>query len=170
VLLATLAALVVAGSILSRSPTSRRAVVYIQPGAVSSERQLRHCIDYCTRHGYDLTTIVPPAGIADAVAAAIDDEGVVVTAFASRSGPNDLRSQALAAGVPVEYVRPPVIRRELAEAVVTVWRNTGRNLDEAARLLGLTTRNLRSALERLGMYPNGGIDSGRNGKAPDSRE
>jgi hypothetical protein len=152
-------------------PPARRAVIYIQPGSVSPDRQWRHCFAYCQEHGIDVVGLVRPTAITDAVAMVADGEAdLVVSAFAERAQPEDLRSQAADAGVPVEYVRPPVLRRELAEAVVTVWKNTGRNVDEAARLLGLTTRNVRAALERLGIRPNGGRNTGRNGRAPDSRE
>lgn len=152
-------------------PPIRRAVIYLQPGSVSQDRQWRHCFAYCQQNDIEIVGLVRPTAIADAVAMVVDKTAdLVVSAFASRPGPEDLRSQAAEAGVPVEYVRPPVPRRELAEAVLAVWSNTGRNVDEAARLLGLTTRNVRAALERLGMYPNGGGDKGRNGKPPDSRE
>lgn len=148
---------------------ARRAVIYIQPGSVSRDRQARLCLHYCDQH--NLSFVAVTGEITDAVAATVGGRvDVIVTAFAGRSRPGDLREVAAGAGVEVEYVRPPVLRRELAEAVVTVWRNTGRNVDEAARLLGLTTRNVRAALERLGIYPNGGSHRGRNGGAPDSRE
>jgi hypothetical protein len=150
-------------------PPARRAVIYIQPGSVSRDRQARLCLRYCDEH--DLSFVAVTGEIADAVAAIAGGRvDVIVTAFAGRSRPGDLREVAASAGVEVEYVRAPVPRREMAEAVVTVWRNTGRNVDEAARLLGLTSRNVRAALERLGIYPNGGSHRGRNGKAPDSRE
>ena len=165
------AALFLFPSPMGHRPSPRRAVIYLQPGSVSQDKQWRHCFGYCQQHGLDVVGMVRPAAIADAVAMVVDGAAdLVVSAFATRPGPEDLRSQAADAGVPVEYVRPPVLRRELAETVVTVWNNTGRNVDEAARLLGLTTRNVRAALERLGLRPNGGSGGGRNGRAPDSRE
>lgn len=174
-MMAGAAALAVAALALFPNPTGpqqrRRAVIYVQPGSVSQDKQWRHCFGYCQQHSIDIVGMVRPTAIADAVAMVADgDADLVVSAFATRPGPEDLRSQASDAGVPVEYVRPPVLRRELAETVVTVWKNTGRNVDEAARLLGLTTRNVRAALDRLGFRPNGGSGNGRNGRAPDSRE
>jgi len=168
------AALAAAALLLFPTPgprQQRRAVIYLQPGSVSQERQWRHCFAYCQEHDIDPIGVVRPAAIADAVTMVVDgDADLVVSAFAARPHPEDLRSQAADAGVLVEYVRPPVLRRELAEAVVTVWKNTGRDTVEAARLLGLTTRNVRAILERLGIYPNGGRGKGRNDGPPDSRE
>lgn len=149
----------------------RRALIYLQPGSVPQDRQWRHCFEYCRQHNITVVGVVPPTAIADAVATVADgDADLVVSAFASRPNPEDLRTLAADAGVPVEYVRPPVVSRAMAQSAATVWKNTGRNVEEAARLLGTTTRNIRAALERLGLHPNGRSGKDRNDGPPDSRE
>lgn len=134
-----------------RTPSLRRAVIYVQPGSVSRDRQLKHCTDYCTEHGYDVHSIVPHAGVKDAVATAAGEADLIVTAFAGRSRPGDLRELAADAGVPVEYVRPPVVRREIVVMLATMYRESGRDIRKMAQMLGETTSSLRATLARMGI-------------------
>lgn len=143
------AALLLITSPAAPPPKRRRAVVLLQPGSVPNDRQVRACATYCDDHGLDWDTITSVVEDAVAVAAA-GDADLVLAAFASRSRPDDLRTQALAAGVAVEYVRPPAVRREVADLLAVMYRRSG-DVAQMARLLGETTEGLARTLHQLGI-------------------
>jgi hypothetical protein len=141
-----------------------RAIIYIQPGSVPADRQSEVCLSYCNARGLLGVAIVQPYGAADAVwLVTAGRAGHIVAAYAARYRPGDIRDLAAAAGVRVEYARPPHVRREVGELIARVYRNSGRDVSVTARLLGEPTGNIAATLQRLGILPG-------NGTAPDSRE
>jgi len=139
-------------------------VIYIQPGSVSAERQWQMCVEHCRRHDYEWSVIVPAAGAADAIELVVSGAAeFIVTAFSARPRPGDIRFLAAERDVRIEYVRPPVVRREVADLVVRVYRNSGRDLHRTARILGYDIGSIRAALVRMGIRIG-------NGTTPDSRE
>lgn len=143
------------------------AVIYIQPGTVPHERQMMFCLEYCQRHDYRVAAIVPSHGAPDAVE--MVDHGqadLIVAAFSARARPGDVRDLAAEHGVPVEYVRPPVVRKEVGELVARVYQNSGRDIAHTAKLLGLDTRGIRNILSRMGIR----LPRREDGTTPDSRE
>jgi len=144
-----------------------RAVIYIQPGTVPRDRQAIFCLEYCESHNLEVVGVVLPAGLKDAVEmTASGAADVVVTAFAGRSRPGDLRELAQAADVIVEYVRAPVVRREIRNMLEVMYRRSSGDVSVMARMLGESTDGLRRSLGRMGI-----LNPQRwNGTAPDSRE
>lgn len=127
----------------------RRAVIYVQPGSVPRERQARFCLEYCEACGYDIAGIAPASGTKDALALVTGGQAdLVVTAFSPRSRPGDMRERAAAAGVRVEYVRTPVVRREVAELVGRLYRRYG-DAHEVAERLGVTSQEIRLTMARM---------------------
>lgn len=153
------AALAVAALLLIPAPSGRpparprRAVIYLQPGSVAHDRQMKACIEYCDERGYEWDTVTGLIEAAVAVVAARDAD-LVLTAFASRSRPEDLRTQAASAGVRVEYVRPPLPGRERGNVIAEMYRNSNGSDGDVkliARFLGDTTDNILAIIRRLGI-------------------
>lgn len=142
-------------------------MIYIQPGTVPRERQLQFCLEFCQARSFQVVAIVPPHRPGDAVGmVAAGRAAVIVSAFSSRHRPGDVRDLAAEHGVHVKYVRPPVVRREVGELVVQVFRNSGNDVEKTAKMLGYDTGGIRAVLARMGVrVPRQG-----NGMAPDSRE
>jgi hypothetical protein len=143
-----------------------RAVIYVQPGTVPHDRQAQACAEFCRARGFEVVAVVPPHGAADAVEMVTAGRaGLIVSAFAARHRPGDIRDLAADAGVRLEYVRPPVVRRDVAEIIAHAYGRE-RDVRRVADLLGITTGGVRAALSRLGIrVPRQG-----NGTTPDSRE
>lgn len=129
-----------------------KIAVYIQPGMVAAERQLRLCIEFCESHHYQLTSICPAHDPASAVTLAVRGAVVaVLVAFAARSRPGDIRELAVASGVELLYVRPPVMSRVEALDVAGMYQRSGGDVALVARLLGESTAEIRRVLARVGV-------------------
>lgn len=127
-------------------------VVYLQPGTVPQTRQLADCLAHCNLHAYRIAAVVPAARPCDAVRIVLAGAAVmVVTAYSARARPGDLRDLAAAAGVPVDYVRPPIVRREIAQLLARMYHRAGGDVRHVAQESGMTSQEIRTALFRFGM-------------------
>jgi hypothetical protein len=132
-----------------------RVVVYIQPGSVGAYRQLRICAEYCAAHGCEIVAVCRSHDPASAVTLATTGAVVgILVAFATRARPGDIRELAVAAGVEIRYVRPPVMSRVEALDVAGIYRRSGGDVQLVARLLGETTQEIRRILARVGIRRN----------------
>jgi hypothetical protein len=143
-------------------PPMRRAVIYLQPGSVSQSRQAADCLAHCNLRRYRVAAVVPSLGQDDAVRTVLDgDADLIVTAYSARARPGDLRDVALAARVRVEYVRVPVLRRELGQLIASMYARAGGNVRQVAEQTGITSQEIRATIARM--------DELRNEAPPHSR-
>lgn len=150
----------------------RSAVVYVQPGTVPQARQLADCLAYCNLHAHRIVAVVRPERPCDAVRLVVAGLAVlVVTAYSTRARPGDLRDLAAAAGVSVDYVRPPVVRREIAQLLARMLHRAGGDVRHVARESGMTSQEIRNALFRFGGLRNETPPGSRNraGRRNDGR-
>ena len=132
-----------------------KIVVYLQPGAVSAERQLRLCAEYCAPRDCEIVSVCPPHDPAAAVALVLAGAVVgVLVAYAARSRPGDIRELCLAAGVELRYVREPAVAAAERLDLAAMYRRADGDVALMARLLGESTGEIRRALARLGVRRN----------------
>jgi hypothetical protein len=141
----------------------RPVVVYLQPGTVPQTRQLADCLAHCNLHQLHIAAVVPPHRPGDAVATVLAGLAfLILAAYSPRARPGDLRDLAAVAGVPVDYVRAPVVRREIAQLLARMYQRADGNVRQVADQAGLTSQEIRIVLTRFGVL--------RNDTPPDSRK
>lgn len=132
-----------------------RVAVYIQPGSVGADRQLRICAAYCLPRDCTIVAVCPPHDPASAVTLATNGAVVgVLAAYAARSRPGDIRELAYAASVEVRYVREPPAAAVERLDLAAMYRRADGDVALIARLLGSTTGEIRRALARIGVRRN----------------
>lgn len=130
-------------------------VVYLQPGTVSQSRQAADCLAHCNLRRYRIVAVVRPDGPCSAVAAVTGGwAALIVTAYSPRARTGDLRDLAAQAGVTVEYVRVPVLRREVAQLIARMYQRSGHNVRAVADQLGVTSQEIRLTLDRISEPPD----------------
>jgi hypothetical protein len=141
----------------------RPVVLYLQPGSVPQTRQAADCLAHCNLRRYRIVAVVLPLGQRDAVRTVLDgDADLVVAAYSARSRPGDLRDLATSAGVRVEYVRPPVVRREIGQLIRALAARHGTH--SVAEELGVTSQEIRIAIARLDASREPPASRGRGGR------
>jgi len=124
---------------------STPVIVYIHPDD-QSERQQKAILGHCAEHDLEiLGSVATPEAAAQAVGGGISS--VVIAATDPRNG---LRSQVVAAGGEVRFVRErsriPTLRDFLSRAV-----KGGRTPSDIARAIGSETSEISELLKRLGL-------------------
>lgn len=137
-----------------------RALIYIQSGRVSPDKQERICVQYATEKQWEYA-IMRRGPLAEAVRLVEEGHAHVLLAAFEPDDAADLERDVSFAGGRVVYVRRQPLPRKTdppghnTDDIVAIMGKRGGTTGEITRLLGVEPGRVRRVLQRLGVRRRG---------------